>query len=336
MKRIAVISQQGDRASGAEHALLEFLERLPERIAVDWLFFEDGEFADVMRRRFASVTIVPMSEKIARTGRSALRLGAVTDAASLVLRLRRQLAMRRPDVVITNSMKAHVAGSLAARLAGLRCVNYVHDLVEGNALRLLKIVSRTCAEARLTCSEAVAAQLRLPSTTVAYAAIDTARFKSLPERDIARCELGLPAGVPVIGLVGRIARWKGQDRFIRIAASVLANQEAHFCIVGSAIFGCDEAYVTELHSTVVAYGLADRFSFVPWQKDMARVYAALDLSCNCSDREPFGRTSLEALASGVPIVCFDDAGVCEVLPGGRCAAVVAAGDERGFADAVEA
>ncbi len=212
----------------------------------------------------------------------------------------------------------------------------MHDLVEGNALRLLKIVSRTCAEARLTCSEAVAAQLRLPSTTVAYAAIDTARFKSLPERDIARCELGLPAGVPVIGLVGRIARWKGQDRFIRIAASVLANQEAHFCIVGSAIFGCDEAYVTELHSTVVAYGLADRFSFVPWQKDMARVYAALDLSCNCSDREPFGRTSLEALASGVPIVCFDDAGVCEVLPGGRCAAVVAAGDERGFADAVEA
>ncbi len=116
MKRIAVISQQGDRASGAEHALLEFLERLPERIAVDWLFFEDGEFADVMRRRFASVTIVPMSEKIARTGRSALRIGAVTDAASLVLRLRRQLAMRRPDVVITNSMKAHVAGSLAARL----------------------------------------------------------------------------------------------------------------------------------------------------------------------------------------------------------------------------
>jgi glycosyltransferase involved in cell wall biosynthesis len=67
---------------------------------------------------------------------------------------------------------------------------------------------------------------------------------------------------------------------------------------------------------------------------MQVVYAAIDLACNCSEREPFGRTTLEAMASGVPVVCFDDAGVCEIFEQNRGGVRVPAGDEGAFATAI--
>ncbi len=69
---------------------------------------------------------------------------------------------------------------------------------------------------------------------------------------------------------------------------------------------------------------------------MRNVYAAVDLAANCSTREPFARTMLEALASGIPVVCFDDAGTCEILARHRCGTHVPAGDEAAFAAAVRA
>jgi glycosyltransferase involved in cell wall biosynthesis len=333
--RIAIISQQGGKASGAEHALLQFVSRLPDGVKLDWIFLEDGEFAESIRQRYASVKIVRMSDRVANTPRGGLSPAAVFDSVRVAGRLARELAHLRPDVVLTNSMKAHVVGSLAARFAGLRCVNYIHDIVEGRALSLLRLTSRWCADERLTCSNFVKKNIRLPRSTVVYAAIDVNAFAELPGRDEARRALGLPEGdAVVVGLVGRIARWKGQDRFLRIAAEVLRSEKAHFCIVGSPLFGCDADYVAQLHADARRLGIDSRVTFVPWQEDMQTVYAALDIACNCSEREPFGRTSLEALASGVPIVCFDDAGVCEIFTEGAGGMQVPARDETAFAAAV--
>ncbi len=47
--RLAIVTQQGALAAGAEHALLEFLERLPTGIELQFFFFEDGDFAQAMR-----------------------------------------------------------------------------------------------------------------------------------------------------------------------------------------------------------------------------------------------------------------------------------------------
>jgi glycosyltransferase involved in cell wall biosynthesis len=333
--RLAIVTHQGSLAAGAEHALLQFLERLPAGVEPVFFFFEDGDFAQAMRTRFGSVTVVEMSGRVATAKRSALPLAAVTDGLGLVRRLSKALRSAAPDMVLTNSMKAHIVGSLAAKTLGIPCVNYIHDIVGGPARTLLTLVSRFCAAERLTCSKAVAANLNLPRTTTAYAAIDVAKFAELPSRRDARAALGLPDdGLPVVALVGRIARWKGQDRFLRVALNVILHTDAHFVIVGSPLFGCDSQYVDELEAAVVAAALQKRVHFVPWQENMRNVYAAIDLSCNCSIREPFGRTSLEALASGVPVVCFDDAGISEIFEQNHGGTHVPADDEEAFAAAV--
>ncbi len=204
---------------------MQFVTRLPPDVDVRWFFFEDGEFAQTVSESFQSVTIIPMSERVSRAQRGGLPASAVLDSLALVRRLAWGLKAVRPDLVITNSMKAHVLGSIAAKLAGLRCINYIHDLVDGRALDLLRLVSRLCAVERLTCSNLVKSHIRLRNTTVVYATIDVAAFAELPNRHEARRALGLPdSDIPIVGLVGRIARWKGQDRFtfVSLAAQSLA------------------------------------------------------------------------------------------------------------------
>jgi glycosyltransferase involved in cell wall biosynthesis len=333
--RIAIINHLGDVGAGAEHSLLQFLERLPQHVVPVFFFFEDGAFARSMRERFGAVTIVPMTDRTAKAQRNPLPLSAVPDSINLTWRLAKALRAANLDLVLTNSMKAHIVGSLAAKLVGLPCVNYVHDFVTGPALTLLRVVSRLCSAERLTCSNAVSANLGIAPSTVVYAPIETAAYTNLPERRAARAALGLPNdGLAVAALVGRVARWKGQHRFIQIAIDVLRDTDAHFAIVGSPIFGCDSQYVPELVAAVAAAGLQQRIHFVPWQTDMRTVYAAIDLACNCSTREPFGRTSLEALASGIPVVTFDDAGVCEIFADQQGGTQVPAGDDAAFARTV--
>jgi len=334
--RLAIINHHGRMASGAEHTLMLLVGSLPPDVEPYFYLFEDGPFTQSLKDRYEDVVVVPMSAKVARVTRSALPLDAVRDSVVLAIRLATHLRRRKIDVVLTNSMKAHVIGSLAAKLAGIRCINYIHDILEGNALRLVREISRFCSSSRIACSGGVVKSLRLRDSHVVHSPIEASRYQDLPTSAEARKALGLPLDdAPVIGLVGRIAPWKGQDRFIRLAAALRDRGiNAHFAIVGGATFGCPDAYVPSLHELVERCDLADRVHFLPWQEDLRAAYAAIDVACNCSDNEPFGRTSVEALACGVPIVCYDDAGVCEVFSDGVGGRKVPAGDETRFAEAV--
>jgi glycosyltransferase involved in cell wall biosynthesis len=176
--------------------------------------------------------------------------------------------------------------------------------------------------------------LKVAPTTTVYAGIDVDHFATLPSRRNARLTLGLPDDdLPIVAIVGRINRWKGHDRFLRIARRVLAENAARFVIVGSPVFGCDPHFLAEVDELIDG-NIRDFIHFVPWQRDMRSVYAAIDVSCNCSEREPFGRTSLEALASGVPIVCFNDAGIAEIELRDESGVFVEPANEAAFSEAI--
>ena len=332
--RLAVINHHGREPAGSELTLMRYLDLLPADIVPTLFLFEDGAFAEICRSKYPTV-MVPMSERMAGTTRSSFGLGAVLDAVSLTRRLAAALRANNIDVVVTNSVKAHFIGMIAARIQRLPCVLYLHDVLHGKALMLLKTLARICTATRVACSQLAADSLALDRTSVLYSPVDVERFAQLPDKSASRRTLGIPDdGKPVIGLVGRIARWKGQDRFIRIAAKVLAKHDAHFVIIGAPIFGCDNAYPVELTTLAADLGIAPSLYFAPWQSNLQQVYAALDVACNCSDEEPFGRTTVEAMASSVPVICFEDAGVCETYTNGASGYQVRLHDEQAYADRI--
>ncbi|MGH8028478.1 MAG: glycosyltransferase, partial [Arenimonas sp.] len=75
-----------------------------------------------------------------------------------------------------------------------------------------------------------------------------------------------------------------------------------------------EAYVAELHVRIGALGLRDFVATSAPRADIAKVYAASDLVLQLSSQpESFGRTVVEALAVGRPVLGWAHGGVGELL-----------------------
>ncbi len=125
----------------------------------------------------------------------------------------------------------------------------------------------------------------------------------------------------VITLPGRLTRLKGHDDFITLMGKVRSTGLAvHGLIVG----GEDpkrRAYARGLRERVVAEKLLDSITFTGRIDDIRDVYAASNVILSLSTKpESFGRTVLEPLSLGVPVIGYDHGGVGEILepifPGG--------------------
>jgi len=331
--RVAFVDQQGFNAGGAEESLLLLLRFLPPQIDPLAIFFEDGPFADRVRALGIQVIVHALPQRIKRSTRERPLVGSALSVPPSALELARTFRRERVELVYTNTLKAHVVGAIAARLAGLPCVSHLRDILDGPSREAIKLVLLTCTTRRVAISQAVADCYGLPGTDVISNPLDLAAYASLPSRTEARAALGIAWDGPVVGIVGRINRWKGHDRFLRIARSVANRVPARFVIVGKAIFR-DEDFERELRALVRALDLEESVIFVPWLDDPRLAYAALDVLCNCSTREPFGRTTIEASAAGRPTICFDDGGAAEAIHRSVSGHAIVPGDERGFAEAI--
>jgi len=118
----------------------------------------------------------------------------------------------------------------------------------------------------------------------------------------------------VLTLPGRITRLKGHHDFITLIGAL---KQRGLAVHGLVVGGEDSrrtAYADELRARVVKEGLEDDISFIGHRKDVREIYAVSDLVLSLSTRpESFGRTVLEALSLGRPVVGYDHGGVGEVL-----------------------
>ncbi len=119
---------------------------------------------------------------------------------------------------------------------------------------------------------------------------------------------------PLVIMPGRLSRWKGQRQFLHMMLHLKSRGvDCHGVLVGDAEAG-KGSYLRELHEHVVALGLQEQVSLVGRRNDMCAIYRAAALVCNLSQRpEPFGRTVIEALACGAPVLAVDRGGPAEVL-----------------------
>ncbi|MDQ6929634.1 MAG: glycosyltransferase [Candidatus Eremiobacteraeota bacterium] len=333
MLRVAFVDQTGGESGGAQESFCLLLQHLSSDIDPRVIVFKDGAYAARLRGLGLRVEIMPIAEELQTVTREGASLRNAFRLPGAILRYASYLRSEKIDLVYTHTVKAHFIAAPAARLAGIPCVMHLRDILGGNGRRALRFIGRTCSREHIAISRAVAGAYNLPETTVVLNPIELGDYSRLPSKEEARRALGLPVDLPVVGIVGRINRWKGHDAFLRIAA--LANApDAHFVIAGSAIFR-DQDFLGELEGTVDELNLRGRVTFLPWTSDVRTVYSALDILCNCSIQEPFGRTVIEAAACGVPSICFRDAGVSEEITDTVNGFVVQTGDEAAFARALE-
>jgi glycosyltransferase involved in cell wall biosynthesis len=121
----------------------------------------------------------------------------------------------------------------------------------------------------------------------------------------------------VVGL-GFVQFRKGVDLFVSAASAALqANPDAdiRFVWIGGGYEPTrDTHYSTYLEDQVARTGLSDQIIFTGELDDLDAVFHAADVVALTSRIDPMPNTCIEALARGVPVVCFAEAsGIAEIL-----------------------
>ena len=143
--------------------------------------------------------------------------------------------------------------------------------------------------------------------------------------------LRLPEG-PLLGVFSRLARWKGQHVVLKALADL---PEVNCIIVGDALFG-EDAYAAGLKKMVNEFGLGDRVRFLGQRSDVPRLMRTVDVMLHPSiDPEPFGRTLVEAMLAGVPVIATNTGAAPDILDGGRAGSLIAPNEPEAIARAVK-
>jgi len=122
------------------------------------------------------------------------------------------------------------------------------------------------------------------------------------------------AGQRILTLPGRITRLKGHEDLLQLIGSLQREgMPAHGLIVGD-VHPRKREYLGELQARVMELGLTQHVTFTGHRSDIREILSVSDVVLSLSTQpEAFGRTSLEALALGRPVVAYDQGGVGEQL-----------------------
>lgn len=115
-------------------------------------------------------------------------------------------------------------------------------------------------------------------------------------------------------LPGRGTRLKGHHEAIRLLAALRATgEDARLWLLGAREPG-REQYVAELEALADTLGVRAVMAISPPRADVREAYAVSDLVLQLSNKpEAFGRTVLEALSVGRPVLGWDHGGVGDLL-----------------------
>jgi len=264
--------------------------------------------------------------------------GQVVRELLVVVRSARRIARlgRRFDALLSFSLQAHLEVALAGRLSRRPVVVEVVDIVVPGVGRSLLRLAARLATITVANSAATAATLgpRAQQVRVVHPGVNLEQFRPGPADPAVRASLGGRDGAPLVGIVGRVDPKKGVDVLVRALAQAAGPaSRARLAVVGdTAVGSTDAAAATRAEAEAL---LGERVCFAGRRDDTPEVIRALDVLVNASMEEPFGRSVLEAHASGVPVVGTRSGGIPEFVEDGRTGLLVPPGDEAALAAALD-
>ncbi|MFB0612653.1 glycosyltransferase [Aurantiacibacter poecillastricola] len=280
------------------------------------------------------------AEKGVRTKRmpgGLVNTGSVPGMIGAIARAARYLSNERFDFVHTNEGAMHAMWGIAARLTGTRQI--WHHRGNPGAKGVSWLAPVTAAKV-LTVSRYAAPSPGVYSAagrvTVAHSPFDL----SLADMDRDECradalaELDVPYDTKLIGYFGHFSERKRPVLFIETLAE-LKKANPGQRILGL-MFGeeHDRGMLARMTAAIERHGLQDSIRLMGFRKPATPWMAACDATLVTAVEEPFGRTLIEAMLLGTPVVAAASGGNLEAIEDGSTGLLATADDPAALADAM--
>jgi glycosyltransferase involved in cell wall biosynthesis len=305
-----------------------------------WGGQENRTMNELVTMRERGHTLAVVSRPGARILERAKELGFETFAVDMrgaidfpnMLRLRSVIKRFGADIVNTHSGRDTQLAGMAARTLSHRprivrtrhlalpiTSKFTYSALPDHVVTVSKYVENYLVEAGVP---------RAGITTIPTG-VDFGRYERSAVAGNLREELGLPAGVPLIGTVAILRIKKGHNEILDAVPMVLQRfPDAHF------IFAGDGPQTDNLKRRIVAEGLVDRVHMLGLRRDVTNVLSSLDVFVLPTHQEALGTAFIEAGAMGLPAVATNVDGVPEVLMDGTTGLLVAPNDGNAVGEAI--
>ncbi len=316
--------------SGGEIALARLLPAL-ERCRPHVILGEHGALEDRLREMSIPVEVIELETAARDVKRDAVRAGGFSGAAlrataGYVKVLAARLRALDADLVHSNSLKSGFYGALAGRLAGVPPIWHLRDRIADDYLsRQAVTLTRSVL---WSLPRAVIANSNATIGTVGRGRPGQLRTVVHDPYQPRSARVQRPVGdAVVVGMVGRLAPWKGQHVFLKAVAVARADiPRLRARVIGAPLFG-EHDYATELHKLAGDLGIEDIVEFRGFSDDVESELAQLNILVHASTiPEPFGQVVVEGLAAGVPVVAAGAGGPAEIITDGKDGLLFRPGD----------
>lgn len=292
---------------------------------------KDGAIAKFFEAVGVTVEVAPASADLehgARIG-GARALSLTTRAIALAYYLRR----RGVSIVHSNDGRTHATWALAARLAGAKLLWHHRGAPDAAGLRYAAplLANRVVAVSRFATPPAgrlsVAAK-----TDVVHSPFDTsASYDRTEARATILADIGRGAGSALVGFSGVFIDRKRPLLFVRAIAALRASApelDAQGLMFGESLDGMD----AQIATLAEELGVSDAIHLMGFRTPGAFWLAGCDLLMVPAVQEPFGRTLIESMLVGTPVVATASGGNVEAIRDGETGRLVPAEDAQALAD----
>lgn len=238
------------------------------------------------------------------------------------------------DLIHTHNEKALFYGAIAGLLSGVPVVHTKHGKnpitlrarLRNNLLaRLCKKIIAVSRDAALQCIEEE--HISANKVMVILNGVDIDAFATRMDAQLCRSSLGIDDGVPIIGIVARLAEVKDHSTLFQ-ACKILSDNRIDFRLL---VIG-DGPLKSKLVKLADSLGLENTIIFTGTRHDIPDLLNTMDIFVLSSISEGISLTLIEAMSCYLPIVATNVGGNPEVIIDGETGFLVPSQNAEALAD----
>jgi glycosyltransferase involved in cell wall biosynthesis len=333
--RVLYLTDQTALGGDTRAELLTLRELDPDAFEVDVVCPPHGQTLAAFSASTRHMRVRPISLGADRGGSILQRLRSIGELAAGSLRIARIALRTRPDVVIAGDRPRSIAAGLLATRAGRTRFVYhpqyfwnPYDFQQHVQRRALARADLVICHSKHSADSFAAMGCPRVKLRVAHNPVDVQGFRPGDSR-AARAELGIRGQAWVVGTTSVMRAEKGHAVLIDAVASLADTvPELHLLLVG------DGPMRPELEAQCRRRGIEKRVTFTGRLDDTSSAYRALDVFVMPSEIEPFGLVTIEAMATGLPVIGTNTGGTPEIVIPNVTGLLIPPGDVAALANAM--
>jgi|GEM_PF-381352 len=234
------------------------------------------------------------------------------------------------DIVhLNNSIKGNHEWTLAAKIAGMKVLTHERGFSKNLPIIIRFLVNRLDAViciTRLIYSGLLHEGVPKARLKMIYDGVDPSNLRVKENKIPIRKKYGIESNDPIIGVVGNIKEWKGQEIVVRATAILKRTWPGIKCLlVGGVIEG--DSYKKKLEGIIQELNIGQNVIFTGFQNNPGDLMNVMDVVVHSSIKpEPFGMVNLEAMYLKKPVVSTKCGGPTEVIADGENGFLIDHGD----------